>query len=204
MSSTNAADQALAYARAQIGKPYVFGATGPDSFDCSGLIFTSYKNAGITLGRTTYQQILNGTAIDKANLAIGDLVFPDAGHVQIYSGNGRVVEAPHSGANVREVAMWGFWRARRIVPGGGTGAITLTADITSISNPVSAVEQLTTVLQNGTAFFELLANGGTYKRAGSIVVGGVGVLMGSYILGKSYIDVPGIAKAATTVAKAVK
>jgi cell wall-associated NlpC family hydrolase len=114
-STGGAAATAVAYARAQIGKPYQWGATGPNSFDCSGLIQAAYKAAGISLTRTTYTQILQGSPVAKADLALGDLVFPDPSHVQIYSGNGNIVEAPHTGSNVREVAMWGFMAARRIV-----------------------------------------------------------------------------------------
>jgi cell wall-associated NlpC family hydrolase len=112
------AQAAVAYARAQIGKPYVYGATGPNSFDCSGLVQAAYKAAGVSLPRTTYQQILVGSPVGKTALTIGDLVFPDVGHVQIYSGNGNVIEAPHTGTNVREVAMWGFMTARRITSTG--------------------------------------------------------------------------------------
>ena len=106
---------AVTFARAQIGKPYVWGATGPNGFDCSGLVVAAYKSQGMSLTRTTYTQVLQGKAVAQKDLQIGDLVFPDAGHVQLYSGNGMIVEAPHTGANVREVKMWGFWRARRVV-----------------------------------------------------------------------------------------
>ena len=104
----------IAFARAQIGKPYVWGATGPSSYDCSGLVVASFKAAGISLPRTTYQQVLMGTAVSRAELIPGDLVFPDPGHVGIYTGNGMWIEAPHAGTSVREVQDWGFWRARRI------------------------------------------------------------------------------------------
>lgn len=113
-SFSTAGIAAVAFARAQIGKPYVFGATGPNSFDCSGLVRAAFKNAGVDLPRTTFQQITSGVAVSKAELRLGDLVFADPGHVALYSGNGNVIEAPHSGAVVREVAMWGFWKGRRV------------------------------------------------------------------------------------------
>lgn len=121
-----AADTAIQYAIAQVGDPYKWGATGPNAFDCSGLVYSAYKHAGINLPRTTAFQISAGVPVTKANLQPGDLVFPDPGHVQIYLGNNKIVEAPHSGANVRVVTMWGFWRARRVtapgtVVGGATG-----------------------------------------------------------------------------------
>ena len=105
---------AIAWARAQIGKPYKWGATGPDAFDCSGLVQQAYAHAGVNLPRTTYQMLLVGTRVARANLQPGDLVFPDPGHVQIYTGNGNVIESPHTGLDVREVKMWGFMTARRV------------------------------------------------------------------------------------------
>jgi hypothetical protein len=117
----SAADSAIAYALAQVGKPYVYGATGPNGYDCSGLVMAAYAHAGIKLPRTTYAQVLVGTRISSSRLlAPGDLVFPDPGHVQIYLGNGRVVEAPHTGAQVRVMNMWGFWTARRVTAPGST------------------------------------------------------------------------------------
>lgn len=112
------ADDAIAFARAQLGKPYVFGATGPNAYDCSGLTYSAYKAAGVAIGRTTYQQIFNGAEVARADLAPGDLLFPDAGHVQLYVGNNMVVESPHSGAFVREQKVFGFWRARRVAAPG--------------------------------------------------------------------------------------
>lgn len=115
----------LSFARAQIGKPYRFGATGPDAYDCSGLVYAAFKATGTKVPRTTAGLILTGTRVDRASLAPGDLVFPDVGHVQIYSGNGMVVEAPRTGERVREVPMWGFLTARRVTiqPSGAHGSV---------------------------------------------------------------------------------
>ena len=109
------ADTAIAFARAQLGKPYVWGATGPNSYDCSGLVQAAYKAAGVSLPRVTQAMILVGTPVARDALVPGDLVFPDIGHVQIYTNNGNVIEAPSAGKVVREVAMWGFMAARRVV-----------------------------------------------------------------------------------------
>lgn len=108
---------AIAFALAQIGKPYVWAATGPNSYDCSGLVYAAYRHAGYKFsGRpTTYTLIGMGTEVRKAELQPGDLVFPDPGHVQIYYGNGMIIEAAHTGTNIRKVRMWGFWRARRLM-----------------------------------------------------------------------------------------
>jgi peptidoglycan DL-endopeptidase CwlO len=92
---------AVRAALSRLGSPYVWGATGPDRFDCSGLTQWSYARAGIRLDRTTYQQIYDGIAIPRSQVRPGDLVFPSAGHVQMAIGNNLVVEAPHAGATVR-------------------------------------------------------------------------------------------------------
>lgn len=92
---------AVRAALSRLGCPYVWGATGPDRFDCSGLVQWAYAQAGIRLDRTTYDQINDGVPIVRSQVRPGDLVFPHAGHVQMALGNGMVVEAPHAGANVR-------------------------------------------------------------------------------------------------------
>lgn len=92
---------AVRAALSRLGRPYVWGATGPDTFDCSGLTQWSYARAGVHLDRTTYQQIYDGIPIARAHIRPGDLVFPSTGHVQLAIGNNLVVEAPHSGATVQ-------------------------------------------------------------------------------------------------------
>jgi peptidoglycan DL-endopeptidase CwlO len=83
--------------------PYVWGATGPDSFDCSGLTQWAYAPAGISLPRTTYAQASVGTRLSPGQLQPGDLVFffGDLHHVGLYAGNNMVLHAPHTGADVR-------------------------------------------------------------------------------------------------------
>ncbi|MFJ8106909.1 NlpC/P60 family protein [Streptomyces sp. NPDC096132] len=102
------AEKALAFARAQIGKPYVWGATGPDSYDCSGLTQAAWKAAGVTLPRTTYDQVNAGTTASLADAQPGDLVFfyDDVSHVGIYIGNGMMIHAPKPGAYVREESIY--------------------------------------------------------------------------------------------------
>ncbi|MGH3563138.1 MAG: C40 family peptidase [Mycobacterium sp.] len=95
------AGRAVRAALSRLGRPYVWGATGPDQFDCSGLTQWSYAQAGIHLDRTTYQQIHNGIPVPRSHIRPGDLVFPSAGHVQLAIGNNLVIEAPHAGAAVR-------------------------------------------------------------------------------------------------------
>ena len=94
---------ALSYAYSKLGSPYVWGATGPDAFDCSGLVQAAYRSAGISLPRTTYAQIDAGRRVPRSELAPGDLVFFYSGisHVGIYVGNGMMIHAPNPSAPVR-------------------------------------------------------------------------------------------------------
>ncbi|MEU6364704.1 NlpC/P60 family protein [Streptomyces sp. NPDC046931] len=102
------AAKALAFARAQIGKPYVWGATGPGSYDCSGLTQAAWKAAGVTLPRTTYDQVNAGTTVPLSEAQPGDLVFfyDDISHVGVYIGNGMMIHAPKPGAYVREESVY--------------------------------------------------------------------------------------------------
>ncbi|QBJ98502.1 NlpC/P60 family protein [Rhodococcus sp. ABRD24] len=89
-------------AQSKVGSPYVWGATGPNSFDCSGLVQWAYKQAGKSVPRTSYDQAASGTPVAKSNLQPGDVVaFYGADHVGIYIGNGSVVHAPTEGENVK-------------------------------------------------------------------------------------------------------
>ncbi|MGW1998342.1 NlpC/P60 family protein [Embleya sp. NPDC001921] len=95
---------AIEFAREQLGKSYVSGAEGPDSYDCSGLTQASWAAAGVKLSRTTYTQIKDGpkiTSIDQ--LKEGDLIFfyPDNRHVGLYIGNDMMIHAPRPGVKVK-------------------------------------------------------------------------------------------------------
>jgi cell wall-associated NlpC family hydrolase len=102
------AEKVLSFARAQIGKPYVWGATGPSSFDCSGLTQSAWRAAGVDLPRTTWDQVKVGQSVATADLLPGDLVFfyDDISHVGIYIGDGKMIHAPRPGANVREESIY--------------------------------------------------------------------------------------------------
>ncbi|MFE2557553.1 NlpC/P60 family protein [Streptomyces sp. NPDC059352] len=97
------ASAAVIAARSAIGKPYVWGATGPSGFDCSGLMVWSYRQAGISLPRTSSAQRYAGRQVPLSQAQPGDLVTyrGDASHVGIYAGNGQVIHAPYPGARVR-------------------------------------------------------------------------------------------------------
>ncbi|QNP62900.1 C40 family peptidase [Streptomyces genisteinicus] len=95
---------AFAAAQSKIGTPYVYGASGPSSFDCSGLTSWAYAQAGVSIPRTSQSQANAGTRIySQGQLQQGDLVifYGDLHHVGFYAGNGQVLHAPKPGANVR-------------------------------------------------------------------------------------------------------
>ncbi|WP_328553890.1 MULTISPECIES: C40 family peptidase [unclassified Streptomyces] len=110
---------AVAYAYSKLGSPYVWGATGPDAFDCSGLAQAAYRSAGISLPRTTYSQINVGQRVTVSELRPGDLVFFYSGitHVGIYVGNGQMIHAPNPSAPVRlaPISEMPFAGAARVV-----------------------------------------------------------------------------------------
>ncbi|KDN80476.1 C40 family peptidase [Kitasatospora cheerisanensis] len=104
--SAPAGDPAVAFALAQVGKPYRWGAAGPDAFDCSGLVMRAWQRAGVTLPRTTWDMLRSGTAVARADLRPGDLVLTNGGgHVQLYLGDGKVVHAPGTGRSVTITAL---------------------------------------------------------------------------------------------------
>lgn len=105
VQATGDASSVITLASAQVGKPYVYGAQGTDSFDCSGL--TSYvysKAAGVNIGRTTYDQVKQGTTVSMNNLQPGDLLFWGSAsapyHVGIYVGNNQYIHAATPGQGV--------------------------------------------------------------------------------------------------------
>lgn len=110
--STNKVQAVIDLAHKQLGKPYVWGAEGPNSFDCSGLIYYVYKNAAsITLPRTSSEQYSAGVAVSRSNLKAGDLIFSSTDgtgnitHVAIYVGDGQMIHAPRNGKNVEKVSI---------------------------------------------------------------------------------------------------
>lgn len=125
-SSNSKLDKVLSTVKAQVGKPYVYGAAGPNSFDCSGLTYYAYKKAGIYLNRTSRDQAKNGKHVSKSNLKAGDLVFFNSGtnsirHVGMYVGNGKFIHSPSPGKSVKyeklstSYYVKGYVTARRII-----------------------------------------------------------------------------------------
>ncbi|MEU4820334.1 bifunctional lytic transglycosylase/C40 family peptidase [Actinomadura sp. NPDC023710] len=133
-----AAAEAIAFARAQLGKPYVWGATGPGAFDCSGLTYAAYRAAGISIPRVSGAQWRHGPRIPIGREQPGDLVFFNSGpgtstnspgHVGLVIGGGKMIAAPHTGTVVqvqsyRRSTLLGFTRpaAHRRAKAPGRGA----------------------------------------------------------------------------------
>lgn len=115
--------QAAAAALSERGKPYVWGAKGPNSFDCSGLTQWAWAHAGVRLGADTYSQVQQGIPVAPGDVRAGDLIFPKGswdnrgpGHVQLAISATEVVHAPQTGDVVRIAPMPGAFVARRPVP----------------------------------------------------------------------------------------
>jgi cell wall-associated NlpC family hydrolase len=117
VAPTHAAQVIVDTAMAQLGKPYVWGAAGPYSFDCSGLAVYAYGSAGIYLPHSAAMQSTLGVPVSEAGLAPGDLVFfySPVSHVGIYIGNGQIVHAPTEGdvVKVSDIAYMGLYAGAR-------------------------------------------------------------------------------------------
>lgn len=109
-----AGQRAVDAALSKLGVPYVWGAKGPNVFDCSGLTQWAWRQAGVTLGPDTYSQINQGVPVPPSQVRAGDLVFPFIGHVQLAISATQVVEAPGRGMVVRVRPLPKSFVARRI------------------------------------------------------------------------------------------
>jgi cell wall-associated NlpC family hydrolase len=129
LQPAQAAVAALTFALRQQGRPYVWGATGPSSYDCSGLTSTAYRQVGVAIPRVSRDQAVFGEPVAFNNLAPGDLVFfgNPVHHVGMYYQRGLMVHAPHTGDVVRVASIWrsGYAGARRPVAATGGTATNL-------------------------------------------------------------------------------
>jgi cell wall-associated NlpC family hydrolase len=120
-ASSSVVQKAIAFALAQVGKPYVWGTAGPSTYDCSGLTMASYAAAGISLPHSAAQQYGYGTHVSFDQLQPGDLMFyySPIGHVTMYVGDGRMISAPQTGDVVKVIPasddMSDFVGATRLV-----------------------------------------------------------------------------------------
>ncbi|AWK72234.1 MULTISPECIES: NlpC/P60 family protein [Rhodococcus] len=114
--ASSTGDKAVQAAQSKIGAPYVYGAAGPNSFDCSGLVQWAFKQAGLNLPRTSYDQAAAGTPVAQSDLRPGDVVsFYGGSHSGIYAGNGNVIHASTESQPVKlaPIASMPFDGARR-------------------------------------------------------------------------------------------
>jgi cell wall-associated NlpC family hydrolase len=108
---SSGAGAAIAYARAQVGKPYIYAGTGPDGYDCSGLTMMAWAQGGVSMSHGSQSQYLSFPHVPISDLQPGDLVFfgssgPSNHHVGLYIGGGTMIEAPHTGAYVRYSSIY--------------------------------------------------------------------------------------------------
>lgn len=108
------AARAAEIALAQQGAPYVWGAEGPDSFDCSGLAVYAFRQVGVSLPHHTGALWEAGPHVSRSELRPGDLVFTSSHHMGIYVGNGQMVHAPQTGEVVKVSDIWSFHGAVRV------------------------------------------------------------------------------------------
>jgi cell wall-associated NlpC family hydrolase len=110
------AHQAVQFAYHQRGKPYLWGGTGRGGFDCSGLVQTSWRKAGVAIPRVAADQYRRiRTHIAPSRLLPGDLVYFDhLGHVGMYVGDGRFIHSPHTGSYVQVAQLTGYWKGHLV------------------------------------------------------------------------------------------
>src|SRR5271154_2246309 len=129
---TQAVATAITFAQQQLGKPYLWGGTGPDAFDCSGLVMTAYRTAGINIARTSEAQWATEQRVPASQVQPGDLVFfagsdgttTDPGHVGLVIGNGKMIEAYATGFPIRVASYVGRGAIGFTEPWAGAGSTT--------------------------------------------------------------------------------
>ena len=119
VSVSGSAGGAVQYALDQVGDTYVYGAAGPDAFDCSGLTMMAWRAAGVNLPHSSRMQMSSGTPVSQSELAPGDLVFyyRPVSHVGVYIGNGQIVDAANPSTGVRIAPVFSMPYSGAVRPG---------------------------------------------------------------------------------------
>ncbi|WP_309170529.1 transglycosylase family protein [Streptomyces sp. S1D4-14] len=138
LKSVSTASRAVAYAHAALGKPYVYGAAGPGSYDCSGLTMAAWKAAGVSIPRTSGAQWARLRNVPASQVQPGDIVvYAGAGHVALYIGDGRIIEAPRPGKSVQTAPWRSGWYATHFVgvvrPVGTVSSVEVTAESVKVA-----------------------------------------------------------------------
>ncbi|MFF0183534.1 transglycosylase family protein [Streptomyces sp. NPDC005244] len=153
--STGTAAKAVAFALAQVGKPYIYGATGPNAYDCSGLTQAAWRAAGVSIPRTSQAQWAGLTRVSTPR--VGDIVvYKGADHVGLYIGGGKIVEAPRPGAPIRVASWRSGWYATHFVgvvrpSGSTTGAAQKKAPPSVVNKAAPTMRAMPEVVTRGEA-----------------------------------------------------
>lgn len=187
------------------GVPYVYGGTSMSGFDCSGLVQYVYGQAGFNLPRTSEEQASVGKAVQEHDLQPGDLILSqwpgdDAspGHVAIYAGGGTLIEAPHTGENVHQIALdasykshvTGYRRVTGVADAGGSGLGSVASGIgDAVGGLISWPSDITSFFSKATddlaatsSWFAAFTRPSTYVRMGSGLFGFIFLAAGLYFL----------------------
>lgn len=190
MTDTEPAVQA---ALSKLGSKYVWGATGPDTFDCSGLVDWAFSQAGFKMTRTTYTQVLQGDAVTGPPQR-GDLVFPEAGHVMIALGGNQGVHAPDVGDVVKISTYWTTpFAVRRLGTNSGSPGSTdahsqfgaLPASGVGYQNVVAFGQPITSMV----SFLNFLMSQHGWYRMLRIILGVFLILFGAYYIAAEYTQI---------------
>lgn len=165
-ATVSVAARAVAYAKAAVGRPYVWGATGPGSYDCSGLTMAAWRAAGVSIPRTSGAQWSGLTRVSASAVQPGDIVvYSGAAHVALYIGNGRIIEAPRPGKSVQTAPWRSGWYATHFVgvvrPAGASAAVERSAPVYTPKAAPAAPEK-----HHGPSLAETMATGRYTVRAG--------------------------------------
>lgn len=170
--------EVLQFANSKLGDPYVYGGSGPNSFDCSGLVWAAYKAAGINVPRTAEQLGATGKPVALADAKPGMVVYfqhhaagaPGDDHVGIYLGNGQMIDAPDVGQSVKVEPVAGFTSIRDLGAAGSPSAWD------AITNPVGTA---TDAIAGVFAGWQTDLFGVGVKLAAAVIVGGL-VVVGTW------------------------
>lgn len=177
------ATKAISIAAQQAGKPYIWGAAGPDTFDCSGLVHFAYSNAGLPgAGKatshlwTTASIRFMGDAVSPGTEQPGDLVMPSSGHVGICIGNGKMWNAPQTGIPVRiDSYPSRVFAIRRVSTPAASGGAVVTAGYQTTSGPLDWGQQIADAVKSFDSALMWLADGHSWVRI-SEVMGGAALI----------------------------